>query len=161
MFSSLHLLVLISMIGNYISAFSSCNLIFAFVWFWVKAHWNLINVFFGFFFEGCVELITVSTPEKYINVTVGGSALLQCSFATTAQTTNLIIQWDFVSSSSMTPQQVNRDAAAQIRNLQQMRHFWCVKMSLKMLNRGGRILYIVSGLVISFIGKKWERSECI
>ncbi|XP_041808391.1 V-set and immunoglobulin domain-containing protein 1-like [Chelmon rostratus] len=55
---------------------------------------------------GCVELITVRTPQKYINVTVGGSVLLQCTFETTAQTTNLNIQWDFVSSSSMTSQQV-------------------------------------------------------
>ncbi|XP_070839719.1 V-set and immunoglobulin domain-containing protein 1-like [Chaetodon trifascialis] len=56
---------------------------------------------------GCVELITVSTPHKYINVTVGGSVFLQCTFVTTEQTTtSLTVQWDFVSSSSMKPQQV-------------------------------------------------------
>lgn len=55
---------------------------------------------------GCVKLITVTTPQKHVNVTVGESILLQCSFATSAETTGLIIQWDFVSSSSMTPQQL-------------------------------------------------------
>ncbi|XP_040006785.1 V-set and immunoglobulin domain-containing protein 1-like [Xiphias gladius] len=55
---------------------------------------------------GCVELITVRTPQKYINVTVGGSVLLQCMFVTTQETTSLTIQWDYVSSSSLTPQQV-------------------------------------------------------
>ncbi|XP_070774189.1 V-set and immunoglobulin domain-containing protein 1-like [Enoplosus armatus] len=56
---------------------------------------------------GCVELITVSSPQKYVNVTRGGSVLLQCMFVTTEQTAaGLTIQWDFVSSSSMTPQQV-------------------------------------------------------
>nr|XP_046267317.1 V-set and immunoglobulin domain-containing protein 1-like [Scatophagus argus] len=55
---------------------------------------------------GCVELITVTTPLKYVNTTVGGSLLLQCMFDTTEKTTSLTIQWDFVSSSSMTPQQV-------------------------------------------------------
>ncbi|XP_059207569.1 V-set and immunoglobulin domain-containing protein 1-like [Centropristis striata] len=53
---------------------------------------------------GCVELITVKTPHKYVNVTTGASVLLQCTFVTTEQTTGLTIQWDFVS--SMTPQQV-------------------------------------------------------
>ncbi|XP_040907942.1 V-set and immunoglobulin domain-containing protein 1-like [Toxotes jaculatrix] len=55
---------------------------------------------------GCVELITVSTPQKYINVTMGGSVLLQCTFVTTQETNGLTIQWDFVSSSSLTPQQI-------------------------------------------------------
>lgn len=56
---------------------------------------------------GCVELITVTTSQKYVNVTRGQSALLQCSFVSTeSATTSLTIQWDFVSSSSMTPQQV-------------------------------------------------------
>ncbi|XP_076607337.1 V-set and immunoglobulin domain-containing protein 1-like [Chaetodon auriga] len=56
---------------------------------------------------GCVELITVKTPQKYVNVTVGGTVLLQCTFVTTEQTTSsLTVQWDFVSSSSMKPQQV-------------------------------------------------------
>ncbi|KAI3373511.1 hypothetical protein L3Q82_022107 [Scortum barcoo] len=57
-------------------------------------------------FVGCVELITVSTPQKYVNVTRGGSVLLQCMFVTIDQTTGLTIQWDFVSSSAMSPQQV-------------------------------------------------------
>ncbi|XP_034406446.1 V-set and immunoglobulin domain-containing protein 1-like [Cyclopterus lumpus] len=56
---------------------------------------------------GCVELISVSTPHKHVNVTIGESALLQCMFRSTDQTTTgLTIQWDFVSPSSMTPQQV-------------------------------------------------------
>ncbi|XP_070700027.1 V-set and immunoglobulin domain-containing protein 1-like isoform X1 [Pempheris klunzingeri] len=55
---------------------------------------------------GCAELITVSTPQKYVNVTLGGSVLLQCTFLTKDETTSLTVQWDFVSSSSMAPQQV-------------------------------------------------------
>ncbi|XP_056299716.1 V-set and immunoglobulin domain-containing protein 1-like [Pseudoliparis swirei] len=56
---------------------------------------------------GCVELITVSTPQKYVNVTIGGTALLQCIFKSTDETTTgLTTQWDFFSHSSMTPQQV-------------------------------------------------------
>lgn len=56
---------------------------------------------------GCVELITVTTSQKYVNVLKGQSALLQCSFVSTEQATNsLTIQWDFVSSSSTIPQQV-------------------------------------------------------
>nr|XP_019941053.1 PREDICTED: V-set and immunoglobulin domain-containing protein 1-like [Paralichthys olivaceus] len=47
------------------------------------------------------ELITVSTPHKSINVTVGGSVLLQCVFVTIPETTSLTIQWDFVSSASL------------------------------------------------------------
>ncbi|KAL6099041.1 vsig1 [Pungitius sinensis] len=55
---------------------------------------------------GCVEPISVSTPQKHVNVTIGESALLQCTFESTDQTTGLTIQWDFVSPPSMTPQQV-------------------------------------------------------
>ncbi|XP_008294153.1 V-set and immunoglobulin domain-containing protein 1-like [Stegastes partitus] len=56
---------------------------------------------------GCVELITVTTSQKYVNVLKGQSAMLQCSFVSTeAATTSLTIQWDVVTSSSMTPQQV-------------------------------------------------------
>uniref|UniRef100_A0A3Q1JBB1 V-set and immunoglobulin domain-containing protein 1 n=1 Tax=Anabas testudineus TaxID=64144 RepID=A0A3Q1JBB1_ANATE len=59
-----------------------------------------------YFSSGCVELITVSSPQKYVNVTMGGSVQLQCMFVTIQETTSLTIQWDFVSSSSLTPQQV-------------------------------------------------------
>ncbi|XP_068585577.1 V-set and immunoglobulin domain-containing protein 1-like [Cebidichthys violaceus] len=55
---------------------------------------------------GCVELISVRTPQKHVNVTMGESALLQCMFVSTEETTALTIQWDFVSPSTMTPQQV-------------------------------------------------------
>ncbi|XP_033496447.2 V-set and immunoglobulin domain-containing protein 1-like [Epinephelus lanceolatus] len=56
---------------------------------------------------GCVELITVKTPHKHVNVTVGGSVLLPCTFVTTVETTTgLTIQWDFESTSSSAPQQV-------------------------------------------------------
>ncbi|XP_028278008.1 V-set and immunoglobulin domain-containing protein 1-like [Parambassis ranga] len=56
---------------------------------------------------GYVELITVTTPEKYVNVTMGESILLNCMFVSTADTTtSLTIQWEFISSSSMTPQQI-------------------------------------------------------
>ncbi|XP_035480543.2 V-set and immunoglobulin domain-containing protein 1 [Scophthalmus maximus] len=46
---------------------------------------------------GWVEMITVTTPQKFINVTMGESALLQCVFATTPETSSLTIQWDFIS----------------------------------------------------------------
>ncbi|XP_067350810.1 V-set and immunoglobulin domain-containing protein 1-like isoform X1 [Channa argus] len=55
---------------------------------------------------GCVELITVSTPQKYVNVTRGDSILLQCSFETIPDTKGLTVQWDFVSASSNGPQQI-------------------------------------------------------
>uniref|UniRef100_G3QA99 Ig-like domain-containing protein n=1 Tax=Gasterosteus aculeatus aculeatus TaxID=481459 RepID=G3QA99_GASAC len=55
---------------------------------------------------GFVEPISVSTPQKHVNVTMGESALLQCTFESTDQTAGLTIQWDFVSPPSMTPQQV-------------------------------------------------------
>ncbi|KAM8897289.1 V-set and immunoglobulin domain-containing protein 1-like [Spinachia spinachia] len=55
---------------------------------------------------GCVEAISVSTPRKHVNVTIGERALLECRFESINQTTGLIIQWDFVSPPSMTPQQV-------------------------------------------------------
>ncbi|XP_053187978.1 V-set and immunoglobulin domain-containing protein 1-like [Scomber japonicus] len=55
---------------------------------------------------GYVELITVTTPHKHVNVTKGGSLLLQCYFVSTeSTTTGLTIQWDFVSSASMTASQ--------------------------------------------------------
>lgn len=57
-------------------------------------------------FAGCVELITVSTPHKRVNVTVGESVLLQCMFDTISDTKGLTIQWDFDSPSSIAPQQV-------------------------------------------------------
>ncbi|KAE8287930.1 V-set and immunoglobulin domain-containing protein 1 Cortical thymocyte marker CTX Precursor [Larimichthys crocea] len=55
---------------------------------------------------GCVDLITVSTPHKRVNVTVGESVLLQCMFDTISDTKGLTIQWDFDSPSSIAPQQV-------------------------------------------------------
>ncbi|KAG7223356.1 hypothetical protein INR49_015712, partial [Caranx melampygus] len=55
---------------------------------------------------GCVELISVTTPQKYVNVTKGASVKLQCMFVTTQETTSLTIQWDFVPSSSLEPEQV-------------------------------------------------------
>ncbi|XP_030010761.1 V-set and immunoglobulin domain-containing protein 1-like [Sphaeramia orbicularis] len=55
---------------------------------------------------GCVELITVKTPQKQVNVTTGGTVLLQCTFVTTQETTSLNIQWEFVSSADMKTQQV-------------------------------------------------------
>ncbi|XP_078121469.1 V-set and immunoglobulin domain-containing protein 1-like [Sander vitreus] len=55
---------------------------------------------------GCVELISVTTPQKNVNVTLGQSVLLQCMFVTNVDTSGLTIQWDFVSSASMIPQQV-------------------------------------------------------
>ncbi|XP_076024402.1 V-set and immunoglobulin domain-containing protein 1-like [Genypterus blacodes] len=53
---------------------------------------------------GCAELITVTTPQKSVTVTTGGTVLLQCNFVTDRETTNLIVQWNF--ESAMEPQQV-------------------------------------------------------
>ncbi|KAF7661573.1 hypothetical protein LDENG_00258660 [Lucifuga dentata] len=56
---------------------------------------------------GCGELITVTTPQKFVTVTVGGTALLQCNFVTSQDTTtSLTIQWNFASSSMAAAQQV-------------------------------------------------------
>ncbi|CAL8362890.1 unnamed protein product [Lota lota] len=56
---------------------------------------------------GCVDLITVSSTQRYVNVTVGGTVHLQCSFITSSkETTNLIVQWNFVERSSITPKQI-------------------------------------------------------
>lgn len=57
-----------------------------------------------------MELIKVSTPHKFVNVTTGENVLLQCTFVTIAQTSDLNIQWDFVSKSDITPQQVDTHA---------------------------------------------------
>ncbi|XP_030602612.1 V-set and immunoglobulin domain-containing protein 1-like [Archocentrus centrarchus] len=66
---------------------------------------QLVLVLFSI--TGCVELITVTTPQKYVNVTAGGSVLLQCEFATTeATTTSLTIQWDLVSTSFVGQKQI-------------------------------------------------------
>ncbi|KAK7915840.1 hypothetical protein WMY93_011601 [Mugilogobius chulae] len=66
----------------------------------------MLNFFVFFSFFGCVELITVTTPQKFVNVTTGGKVLLQCTFLTGQQTDALTIQWDMVSKNSMTPQQL-------------------------------------------------------
>ncbi|KAM9847038.1 V-set and immunoglobulin domain-containing protein 1-like [Aulostomus maculatus] len=55
---------------------------------------------------GCAELITVTTPHRYVNVTRGHSVLLQCNFQTSHETTSLTIQWSFDSTSSMSPQPI-------------------------------------------------------
>lgn len=50
----------------------------------------------------------MTTTQKYVNVTIGGSVLLDCTFATTETTTAaLTIQWEFLSKSAMTAQQVD------------------------------------------------------
>ena len=59
-------------------------------------------------FAGYVELIKVSTPHKYVNVTRGTDAMLPCTFVTSApDTKNLNIQWDFVATSSAIPKPVD------------------------------------------------------
>ncbi|KAG8008293.1 V-set and immunoglobulin domain-containing protein 1, partial [Nibea albiflora] len=50
---------------------------------------------------GCVQPITVSSPHKKVNVTVGGSVLLECMFDTISDTSGLTIQWDFDSPASV------------------------------------------------------------
>lgn len=56
---------------------------------------------------GCVDLITVTTPHKRVNVTKGGSVLLQCTFVSTVESTSsLTVQWDFTSSSQVAEQQI-------------------------------------------------------
>lgn len=68
-----------------------------------------VNTICGSFFLGCGHLITVTVPEKFVNVTNGESALLQCTFVTTVQnTSNIIIQWSFVAKTSNVLQQVCR-----------------------------------------------------
>lgn len=109
MCSTLVSLVLISIIGNCISASSSHNsfddfVVCTFEMVLAPASLETIEICF----VGFVELITVRTPQKYVNVTTGESVFLQCMFVTTDQTTSLTIQWDFVSTSSMMPQQVDR-----------------------------------------------------
>uniref|UniRef100_A0A8C5HY34 V-set and immunoglobulin domain-containing protein 1 n=1 Tax=Gouania willdenowi TaxID=441366 RepID=A0A8C5HY34_GOUWI len=76
------------------------------------------------FFTGLVELITVTTPQKYVNVTKGGNVLLQCMFVSTEEeTSSLTIQWEFDSSSApaVGPEQVGKDKNASITlsNMQQ------------------------------------------
>ncbi|XP_067113686.1 V-set and immunoglobulin domain-containing protein 1-like isoform X1 [Osmerus mordax] len=51
---------------------------------------------------GLVQSISVKTPQKSLNVTVGGSGLLQCSFTTSSPTNKLSIEWTFVSKSAGT-----------------------------------------------------------
>ncbi|XP_033834455.1 V-set and immunoglobulin domain-containing protein 1-like [Periophthalmus magnuspinnatus] len=65
-------------------------------------------LYFSVFFSliGCVELITVTTLQKFVNVTSGGTVLLPCTFVTSAPPNSLTIQWDMVSKTSMTPQQL-------------------------------------------------------
>ncbi|CAL8281998.1 unnamed protein product [Arctogadus glacialis] len=63
---------------------------------------------------GCAELITVTSPQRYVNVTVGGSLLLQCSFvSTTLETTNLVVMWNFVEKSSSSLKQIYYSQADQ------------------------------------------------
>lgn len=58
-------------------------------------------------FVGCVELITVKTPQKYMNVEVGQEALLKCTFETSeASTDDLQFVWDFAASGTANATQV-------------------------------------------------------
>lgn len=107
MCSNLQLLVLLSIIGNVVLLVPICYyMISIFPTKCVRIACKL--ALFFFFFLGCVELITVTTPKKYVNVTVGESILLQCMYESTeASTSGLTIQWDFVSSSSTNQVQVD------------------------------------------------------
>lgn len=55
---------------------------------------------------GCVKLITVKSPQKFVNVTTGGSVHLQCTFVTSHETDDLTIKWDMVAKNSMSTQQL-------------------------------------------------------
>ncbi|XP_030649142.1 V-set and immunoglobulin domain-containing protein 1-like [Chanos chanos] len=55
---------------------------------------------------GCVELITVNVPQRIVNVTVGGSVNLLCTFSTSQPTTNLNVQWTLYKHSNMLSEQV-------------------------------------------------------
>ncbi|XP_046876376.1 V-set and immunoglobulin domain-containing protein 1-like [Hypomesus transpacificus] len=55
---------------------------------------------------GLMQAISVTTPQKSLNVTVGGSVLLQCSFQTRPPTNQLNIQWAFASKSAGNAHQV-------------------------------------------------------
>uniref|UniRef100_A0A8C5HW21 V-set and immunoglobulin domain-containing protein 1 n=1 Tax=Gouania willdenowi TaxID=441366 RepID=A0A8C5HW21_GOUWI len=79
------------------------------------------------FFTGLVELITVTTPQKYVNVTKGGNVLLQCMFVSTEEeTSSLTIQWEFDSSSApavglqppFSPE-ISKNASITLSNMQQ------------------------------------------
>ncbi|KAJ3589431.1 hypothetical protein NHX12_010276 [Muraenolepis orangiensis] len=51
-------------------------------------------------------MISVSTSQKYLNLTIGETAQLQCSFSTIPDTSGLTFQWDFVERTSLHPQQL-------------------------------------------------------
>uniref|UniRef100_A0A4W5KZ68 V-set and immunoglobulin domain-containing protein 1 n=1 Tax=Hucho hucho TaxID=62062 RepID=A0A4W5KZ68_9TELE len=73
----------------------------------IKVKKNMMCFLTVFFFLGCGHLITVTVPQKFVNVTNGESALLECTFVTTVQnTSDIIIQWSFVAKTSLVPQQV-------------------------------------------------------
>ncbi|KAJ8382937.1 hypothetical protein SKAU_G00037150 [Synaphobranchus kaupii] len=67
---------------------------------------SLLSFAMLFSFMGCTNLMTVKTPQKFVNVSSGRSAFLECTFTTSAPTNNLNIQWSFNPKSSMIPQQV-------------------------------------------------------
>ncbi|KAG7265820.1 hypothetical protein CRUP_004274 [Coryphaenoides rupestris] len=52
------------------------------------------------------ELLNVTEVEKYVNVTMGATVHLQCSFVTPDDTSSLTIQWNFVQTSSPNPKQI-------------------------------------------------------
>ena len=100
-------------------------------------------------FVGCVELITVRTPQRSVNVTKGRSVQLQCTFETTEQTGGLTIQWDFDSSSSVMPEQVDAHAAAQISALHHIRCLQCAQISLKCVVLSIGMICIVTSDVVT------------
>ncbi|KAG5264548.1 hypothetical protein AALO_G00255430 [Alosa alosa] len=53
------------------------------------------NIFLLCNMLGIVHSITVTVPERSVNVTERGTVFLACTFTTTAPTKNLIVQWFF------------------------------------------------------------------
>ncbi|XP_072518513.1 V-set and immunoglobulin domain-containing protein 1-like [Salminus brasiliensis] len=55
---------------------------------------------------GCTVSIWVTVPQKVVNVTIGQTANLQCTFTTDVAMNNLLVQWSLYPKSSMTPEEV-------------------------------------------------------
>ncbi|XP_049322720.1 V-set and immunoglobulin domain-containing protein 1-like [Astyanax mexicanus] len=55
---------------------------------------------------GCTVSIWVTVPRKVVNVTIGQTANLQCTFTTDVPMTNLLVQWNLYPKVSMNPEEV-------------------------------------------------------
>ncbi|KAL6470370.1 hypothetical protein MHYP_G00214890 [Metynnis hypsauchen] len=55
---------------------------------------------------GCTLSIWVTVPQKIVNVIVGQTANLQCTFTTSVPMTSLLVQWTLYPKASLTPEEV-------------------------------------------------------